>query len=155
MCDVKNINVPQLFGFSCSFYFDFVDYLLFMTVGPAAVVVAVIGITCLRVVILCKGKLGSVSMDERREIAKYRNQAFFTIVFLSYLILPGVSTTIFRMFPCANVDPESVADGPDLYMTADYSISCSSERYVFGVSWAVAMIFVYPIGKQSCVCVCV
>jgi hypothetical protein len=31
-------------------------------------------------------------------------------------------------------------------MTADYSVSCSSEKYRFGFVWACVMIFVYPIG---------
>jgi hypothetical protein len=31
-------------------------------------------------------------------------------------------------------------------MTADYSVSCDSEKYQFGYIWAVVMVFVYPIG---------
>jgi hypothetical protein len=44
------------------------------------------------------------------------------------------------------VDPNNTVSGPDIYMRADYSISCESERYEFGYYWALAMIFVYPIG---------
>ena len=34
-------------------------------------------------------------------------------------------------------------------MTADYSVSCTSERYSFAFWWAVAMVFVYPLGTQA------
>ena len=81
------------------------------------------------------------------------------------MILPGVATIIFRTFPCIDVDPEvclsdvrrknfvdkrirSVIQqqdthvGKDVYMTADLGISCSSERYKLGTSWAALMIIV-------------
>jgi hypothetical protein len=31
-------------------------------------------------------------------------------------------------------------------MSADYSVSCDSEKYRFGYIWAIAMVFVYPVG---------
>jgi hypothetical protein len=31
-------------------------------------------------------------------------------------------------------------------MSADYSVSCHSEKYQFGFIWAIVMVFVYPIG---------
>lgn len=34
--------------------------------------------------------------------------------------------------------------------SVDRSISCSSSRYRFGVLWATAMLFVYPIGIPVC-----
>jgi hypothetical protein len=57
-----------------------------------------------------------------------------------------VSTTIFGAFSCTSVDPEGLLPGTPTYLRNDYSISCDSPRYHFGVIWAVAMIFVYPIG---------
>jgi hypothetical protein len=50
------------------------------------------------------------------------------------------------MFPCQNVDPDEATAGDDEYLRADYSISCSSDRYYVGCAYAIAMIFVYPIG---------
>ena len=32
-------------------------------------------------------------------------------------------------------------------MSADYTIACDSERYRFGISLAIASVFLYPIGK--------
>jgi len=56
-----------------------------------------------------------------------------------------VSVTIFQTFSCHDVGSQ---DEEEEYMTADYSVSCASERYSFAFWWAVAMVFVYPIGRQ-------
>lgn len=48
---------------------------------------------------------------------------------------------------CKNTDPDDVENGSDSYfMTADYSVSCSSSKYDFAVIWASCMIAIYPIG---------
>jgi hypothetical protein len=62
------------------------------------------------------------------------------------LILPSTVTKIFQTFSCRDVDPEDSVQGSDSYMTADYSVSCDSQKYHFGYIWAIVMIFVYPIG---------
>ena len=57
--------------------------------------------------------------------------------------VPAVSVTIFQTFSCHDVGAQGEKEE---YMTADYSVSCASERYLFAVYWAGAMIFVYPLG---------
>ena len=57
-----------------------------------------------------------------------------------------VSVTIFQTFSCHDVGSQ---DEKEEYMTADYSVSCASERYSFAIGWAIAMIFVYPIGEMT------
>ncbi len=47
---------------------------------------------------------------------------------------------------CSDADPNDVVPGNDLYLTADLSLSCSSDRYRFGVIYAKCMIAVYPVG---------
>ena len=61
----------------------------------------------------------------------------------------SVSVTIFQTFSCHDVGSQ---DEKEEYMTADYSVSCASERYMFAFWWAVAMVFVYPIGRHRCYC---
>jgi hypothetical protein len=34
--------------------------------------------------------------------------------------------------------------------SVDYSVSCTSSRYAFGVVWAAAMVVVYPVGLPVC-----
>jgi hypothetical protein len=47
---------------------------------------------------------------------------------------------------CVDADPNGVVPGSDLYLAADLSLSCSSDRYHFGVIYAKCMIVVYPVG---------
>jgi hypothetical protein len=46
---------------------------------------------------------------------------------------------------CVDTDPDDVEPGNDVYLVADLGLSCTSEKYRFGQTWALAMIFVYPI----------
>ena len=57
-----------------------------------------------------------------------------------------VSVLIFQTFSCHDVGSH---DEKEEYMTADYSVSCDSERYSFAFWWAVVMVFVYPLGKLN------
>jgi hypothetical protein len=72
----------------------------------------------------------------------------YIFLFFSYSVLPSVTTSIFTMFPCTDVDPKGEDDDPagDLFMRADLNVSCDSSEYALGVTWAVLMILVYPIG---------
>ena len=85
----------------------------------------------------------SGGVESRSQIITRYLTLFF---FLTYLVLPSASTTIFGAFTCRSIDPDNVMPGTPLYLRNDLSISCSSPRYRFGVHWATAMIFVYPIG---------
>lgn len=123
------------------------DYLLFMTVGPVIAIFVLYALFAIKVIHLRRGIKASGNKEVEKSVTHLRNKAFFYVLFVSYLILPGVSTAIFRVFSCINVDPDSVSDGFNYYMQADRSISCSSSRYHFGFAWAVAMIFIYPIGR--------
>jgi hypothetical protein len=64
----------------------------------------------------------------------------------SFLALPGISIFIFRVFGCQDIDPSNHIPGADLYLMADYSISCTSERYVWARKYSIAMVFLYPVG---------
>ena len=70
----------------------------------------------------------------------------YIFLVVSFAILPSVTTIIFQMFPCENIDPNNQDSMSDYYLIADYSIDCSSERYKFGTTFASFMIIVYPIG---------
>ena len=70
------------------------------------------------------------------------------LVYVSYLVLPSVTTTIFTAFPVMNMNPSNVVGLPfaDKFLAADFSIVYDSPRYWQGVYWAIAMIAVYPVG---------
>lgn len=117
-----------------------------MTVGPIACIFVLYVYGGIKIMYFRCGIQASFDQDVEKRVANVSNKTFFYALFVSFLILPGVSTTIFRMFSCTNIDPDSVAGGDNWYMAADRSISCSSSRYRFGLWWGIAMIFVYPIG---------
>jgi hypothetical protein len=47
---------------------------------------------------------------------------------------------------CIDADPDDVVPGSDMYLPADLTLSCTSDRYHFGVIYAKCMIVLYPIG---------
>ena len=84
--------------------------------------------------------------DPRRQFRMLRSQYLSWFLILTYTVLPGVSSILFRFLECQNVDPDGVVLGSQRYMTADYSVSCDSDRRYFGLVWSIIMIFVYPVG---------
>ena len=83
--------------------------------------------------------------DNAALIARYSS----CILLLAYIFLPNVTTFTFGAFNCTNVDPKSLVPGTPTYLRNDYSISCQSTRYRQMNAWAIAMIFVYPVGFTS------
>ena len=62
---------------------------------------------------------------------------------VTFLVLPTVTTTIFKIFPCDDLD-----DGTK-FLHADYSLSCKDSSHTAWVAYGVSMIIVYPIGVLS------
>lgn len=62
------------------------------------------------------------------------------------IMFTAVSVMIFQTFSCQDVGSHEQEDS---YMTADYRVSCDSERYAFAFWWAFAMVFVYPLGESG------
>ena len=78
----------------------------------------------------------------------YSKKYFALFVYLTYLVLPSVTTTIFLAFPTINVNPSGVKGLPyaSVYLASDYRIEFGSERCKLAQLWAIVMIFVYPVG---------
>jgi hypothetical protein len=144
-----NFNALQVLPISCIYRADFVTSMMIATLIPIfATAVLFIAFT-VEYAYRAK-KIMSTSLGRRRKLLTVLEDGlvfrYFSIFLtLSYFILPSVTTTIFEMFPCQNVDP-SDTESTSTYLIADYSISCNSNRYFFGVFWAVTMIILYPIG---------
>ena len=85
--------------------------------------------------------------DDDDELNKIKNQYLNYFLYLTILILPSVTTTIFQMYVCVNIDPnhEDNADY-DWYLSADTNIECFSPYWYKGVIYASLMIIIYPIG---------
>ena len=59
---------------------------------------------------------------------------------VTFLVVPTVTTTIFKIFPCDKFD-----DGGS-YLHNDYSLSCHSSSRGAWVAYGVIMLLVYPVG---------
>jgi hypothetical protein len=91
--------------------------------------------------------------DREAEVAHRKHitdiiRRYISVIFLiTYLVLPGVTTTIAGAITTINVDPDGTLSGVDVYyLRNDFSIASTSSRYKFGVTWATAMFMVYPVG---------
>ena len=140
--NILNTSVSNDTGLSCTSPFDYVDVLLATTLIPIAVTAALwLGYRVQR-----GGFPFGVSGVSGDALLVLQSSYTYLFLFFTYLIFPGVSTVIFRMFSCQNIDPDGADSGDNLFLRADYSISCHSDRYYFGLVWAVVMLLVYPIG---------
>ena len=139
---VLNLDFVSILPFSCSYNIDFVDTLMVTTLAP------IIFGACLAIGFYVQYSIQKNNqMKSPLELKKTLMRRFvYTFLLASFVILPSVTTTIFAMFPCENIDPNNEDNLPDYYLIADLSIECSSDRYKTGQNFAIFMIFVYPIG---------
>ena len=145
-----NLDFVSVLAVQCSSNYTFIDKLIIRTLLPIGVTALLFVAFLLHAVYVGlklkqnphrKYREGRDKFDSIKD--KYLNYFFY----LTYLVLPSVSTLIFQTFLCTNIDPnnEDCSD-TDRYLTADMSISCTSDYYYGGRAYAVLMIFVYPVG---------
>ena len=126
------------------------DKLLTVTIAPIAIFALlgiVFGFHLLHTITTLAKENPSKTRDELLQEAKNKLTPRYVGLFLviTYLVLPSVSTIIFGTFNLVNVDPQNLAPGTPLYLRNDYSITNNSKRFLLGLGYAIAMIFVYPI----------
>lgn len=138
-----NIDVGRSSLVSCTsgHSYDAIDSLVVDTTYPMVVAVIIWLAHLLHLYLTQNSNVSSAAVVK----ANY-HKAF--LVF-TYLILPSTAAKIFQVFSCQDVDPDDDVSGDDEYMTVDYSVSCSSSKYLFGFAWAIASILVYPIGVPA------
>jgi hypothetical protein len=148
-----NLSFADAFPLSCSGVFTFIDKLVLTTLAPIMLSI----LLCMFFFIEYGNQRRQIQRNKQRQKGekaaafnrikeKYLNYFFY----LSYLVLPSVTTTIFQTFLCTDVDPDREdSDESDSYLTADMNISCHSDYYKNGVAYAVCMICVYPIGVSA------
>lgn len=148
-----NLSFVSLLSLQCSSHFNFIDKLIISTLVPIGIVLLLFVAFVLHIVYIAK----EVNKNPHRKVGDARalydaakDQYLNYFFYLTYLILPSVTTRIFQTFLCTNIDPDNEnPDDDNYYLTADMSISCSSAYYHRGVAYAIFMIFVYPIGITS------
>ena len=134
---IVNLNFFNDIALSCDYNYDYIDFLIMVTVIPA-------GLTCLLVSIYYYHYSYLRWYRSKSKSAESSLRVYLKIFLVgSFLALPGISIFIFRTFSCIDLDPDN--EGGE-YLQADYSISCESFRYEWGRAYAIGMVFVYPVG---------
>lgn len=142
---ILNFNILEGVGSDCSLHLSYVHYLLVVTISPVAISICLWAIHHIHIYVIT-GCFVHFEAPMASKVQKVKDIYFGLFLLFSNLILPAVSVTIFRTFSCQDVDPDDVAIGSNVYMRADYSISCTSSRYMFARTWAKCMICIYPVG---------
>ena len=140
---IINFDFSRTFSLQCLWDYDFVDVLISMTTCPIIICGIILG--CYHYYV----DLSAAPLNIRKTGENRCLVAFFVWTFLT---LPAATNAIFQMLvPCTNIpSPYSYNEyrkryrmTMPSYLPADGSISCSSERYKFGVKWASVMVVVY------------
>jgi hypothetical protein len=144
-----NLSFTSLFPIGCQGKFNFIDTVLWTTLVPIAISFLLFLAYSMEInwseLQVRRGHRDSQVVSKSKELSKSRYLNFF--FYLTYLVLPSVTTTIFQMFICTNVDPNGEDDALyDSFLSVDMSISCQSPYYQSWVLYSVLMIVLYPIG---------
>jgi hypothetical protein len=151
--NIANLNLVGMMPMDCAGDYTFIDRLILTTTVPIGLTVLIFLVyqldVCVEMIILHlkhRNTAARIEMRTNRLKDKYITYFFF----LTYLVLPSVSTTIFQMFLCTNVDPgREDHDASDYFLSADMSISCTSGYYYRGLAYALVMMVIYVIGIPS------
>jgi hypothetical protein len=113
----------QALSLDCVSAVSFYHELLFKTLAPLVVAAIVV----------------AVCASMRRRADRWQ-LCSASLLILSFVVLPGVSVTIFRTFSCDYFDDGSA------YLQVDYGVSCDTTRYRLFKGYAVLAVLLYPIG---------
>ena len=164
--DVFDVNLPlsytsfaRLFNFTnpssvtmlpiaCWMRFNFIHKLLWATLTPFGVLFLLIVAASVEYGLEKRKHEDPVKSKEVFNSIKSRYMNY--IFYLTYLVLPSVTTTIFQLFVCRNVDPQHEdSNDYDSYLVADVKISCNSSYYKSWLVYGYLMILVYPVGISA------
>lgn len=129
--DVLNFDVGLAVSAGCVVDFDFHDNFLASTMGPIIVMV-ILGATYLAASCRNRGSDDAIARVNRKHVS--------AVLLVTFLVYSSVSSTVFRMFVCDELD-----DG-NAYLRADYSIDCRSTKHRALKVFAGIMVLLYPVG---------
>ena len=145
-----NLDVAEALPFGCSSSYTFIEKLILTTMVPLGLGSFLVLFFVMEYMYYRKKIQANTARkrgDKSRKFNEVKDKYMSYFFYLTYLVLPSVTTTIFQIFPCVNLDPYNEdGSGSDLYLRADLDISCTSDYYYDGVAYASIMIIIYPIG---------
>ena len=117
--------LPSL-NVECAFpEIDYIHKMLITTLAPIFVCVLII----------------LVSWPIKRSFGKAMTWSISTILTISFLVFISTSSTLFGYFKT-----DEIVDTGRVYLELDYSVDVQYSRYTRMEAYAVAMLFVYPVG---------
>lgn len=142
-------SISEVASFTtCSFNssMDFITKLYVDTIFPLVFVFVVL--------VACRVHISAVKLRHHRgqvspaeglvqQISSISSKYFMTIPMMLNLVLPNLTATLFATFSCTDTDPTDTLPGDHIYMTADMSISCTTDRYLVAELWASLNILFY------------
>jgi hypothetical protein len=140
-------DISALFPVGCAFStYTFIEKMILWTLLPFVVTLIIF----IMAVAEYKYKTRNNALrthDDEDIFTEVKDKYLFYFFFLTYLILPSVTTTLFRMYICTNIDPNHEDHNEyDYYLDADVRIPCYTKDWYRGVIYASIFIVVYPIG---------
>jgi predicted outer membrane repeat protein len=143
-------NISALFPFGCQYSkYDFIATMILWTTLPMIFLCLLFIVFIVEYKRRIKKLIDENDIYEREVIYdEVKNKYLFFFFFFTYLILPSVTTVLFRMFICTNIDPkqENLDDDYDNYLVADVRIPCYTSYWYKGVIYSCLLIIIYPIG---------
>ena len=134
-----NLDIVPALGLECAFNnFSYIYKMVLVTMTPLALAL-----------LLAIGF--AYSFKTKNEKAK--NVISYLLLFLTYLVFVGTSTTLIFYFKCHTFTVPTGHDDQS-YLYKDYSVSCNSNSYKMYRQFASLMICIYPIGSMLLALLC-
>ena len=145
-----NLSIGTILPISCSETYTFIDSLYFVTLLPlaaAAILVCAFVREYSGVRRVIQANTNRQRGEKQKAFDEIKTKYLSFFFYLTFLVLPSTTITIFQTYLCTNVDPSGETPGGDnVYLTADMRISCTSDYYYGGLVFASVMVLVYPVG---------
>ena len=129
--DLLNFDISWILSAGCVLSLDFHDRLLVATIGPM-IGLSLLGVTYISAV----GRHRSCEMALRN----VRDKHVSMVLLLTFLVYSSVSSMVFQMFACEDLD-----DGKN-YLRTDYRIECDSRKHKALKIYSSIMVLIYPLG---------
>ena len=126
-----NLDLEFVWSYSCFIATDYYDRLLFATITPALVLLALAGSYVF-------GKRRNIVSEPAIRVVRQKHQS--AALYLALFVYSPVSYKVFQAFACDELD-----DGGS-YLRAEYSVSCLTPRHSAYEVYALFMVCVYPVG---------
>ncbi|CAN0156029.1 unnamed protein product, partial [Laminaria digitata] len=126
-----NLDLNFMLSFSCLVATDFYHRLLVTTIAPLVMLVMLAGSY-----VVAK-KRNECSESAKRAVRRKHQSA---LLYFAFFIYSPVSYVIFQTFSCDELDDENI------YLRADYSLSCKTAQHFWFKVYALIMVGIYPFG---------